>query len=270
MSRDSSDMTSQYLTIKKLTEACGGGITPRMVRHYHQLNLLPPPYRSEGNYRLYSKEDLQRLRQIVALKEQGFQLSQIRKIIESDSSEKMSETLLHQLHQQYQSVIKQLVKLRRTASALENLLGRDQQCQMMQAEVIAQLKRLEVASCDGEESLTTLWQALDNSIGLHAEVFAESLEHLLPDLSARNEIERDLLSKLVLACGDVSLVDFVRLSPRAIGAAREALGMGCQVITDVPTVTAALDQTRLAHLRCDSQTLISDPHISSFGEAEKW
>ena len=34
-------MSTQYLTIKKLTETVGGGITPRMVRHYHQIGLLP-------------------------------------------------------------------------------------------------------------------------------------------------------------------------------------------------------------------------------------
>jgi precorrin-8X/cobalt-precorrin-8 methylmutase len=261
-------MSIQYLKIKELTQTVGGGITPRMVRHYHQLNLLPPAYRSEGNYRLYSADDVQRLRQIVALKEQGFQLSHIRKIVESDSEGKISASLLSQLHQQYQSIIKQLVKLRRTALALENLLGRDQKCQMIQAEVIAQLKCLEIATQDGEESLKTLWQALDNSIEDHTEVFAESLERLLPDLSTRNEIERDLLSKIVLACGDVSLVDFVRISTGAISAAREALSNGCQVIGDVPIVTAAFDQTRLAHLHCNAQTLTSDPHISSVAEAE--
>ena len=266
-----SHMSTEYLTIKELTEAVGGGLTPRMVRHYHQVNILPPAYRSESNnYRLYSSQDVQRLKKIVALKEQGFQLSHIRQIVESNSSPEMGNTLISQLHQQYQNVIKQLVKLRRTASALESLLGRDHKCQIMQAEVIAQLKHLEVTTQEGEESLSALWQALDQRIDAHAEVFAESLEHLLPDeFSSRNEIERDLLAKLVLASGDVSLVDFVRLSPNAITAAREALKRGCQVIGDVPTVTAAFDQTRLAHLHCSVSTLLANPHISSVAEAEE-
>jgi hypothetical protein len=36
----------QYLTIKQLTEAVKGAITPRMVRHYHALGLLSPAVRS--------------------------------------------------------------------------------------------------------------------------------------------------------------------------------------------------------------------------------
>ncbi len=36
------------LTIKELTNAVGEAITPRMVRHYHQLGLMPQPERSPG------------------------------------------------------------------------------------------------------------------------------------------------------------------------------------------------------------------------------
>lgn len=42
------------LTIKELTQTVGHSITPRMVRHYHQIGLLLQPERSHGNYRLYS------------------------------------------------------------------------------------------------------------------------------------------------------------------------------------------------------------------------
>ena len=68
-------MTAEYLTIKELTDAVGSDITPRMVRHYHKLGLLAQPVRSHSNYRLYTQQDVQQLRRIVALKQQGFQLS---------------------------------------------------------------------------------------------------------------------------------------------------------------------------------------------------
>ncbi len=78
-------MKSEYLTIKELTEAAGGGVTPRMVRHYHTLGLLPQPQRSEGNYRLYTQHDVQRLQRAIALKQQGFRLSHIRQLLDSSS-----------------------------------------------------------------------------------------------------------------------------------------------------------------------------------------
>jgi precorrin-8X/cobalt-precorrin-8 methylmutase len=262
-------MDAQYLTIKELTEAVGGDVTPRMVRHYHTLGLLPPAQRSIGNYRLYTPQNIQQLQRIVALKQQGFQLSHIQQLLKSDSGIDLSPSLMAQLQQQYQSVIQQLARLRHTASALEGILGRDGDCQIVQAEAIAQLKLLEVESQDRLGELEGLWHHLDGAIDRHPEDFKESLQHLLPDLSSRSEIEVDLLSQLVLACGDVSLVNFVRLSGDAIAAARVALSNRCQIVGDIPAVTATLDRTRLAHLACEIETLIDDPHITGVVEAEQ-
>lgn len=256
------------LTIKELTDAVGGGITPRMVRHYHQLGLLPQPARSPGNYRLYTDSDVQRLKRIIALKRQGFQLAHIQKLLETDASHSASETLLSQLQRQYQAVIQQIVHLRQTASALERLLGRDRSCQATQAEVLARLKQLEVHTQTHLNHFEEVWNGMDVEGCAHPEAFQESLQGLLPDLSDRSEIEVDLLSRLVLACGDVSLVPFVRVGKGAIAASREALTAKCGVIADVPMVTAALDHPRLRHLGCQSMTLIDDPHVTSVPEAE--
>nr|WP_293035673.1 hypothetical protein [Moorena sp. SIO1F2] len=66
--------------------------------------------------------------------------------------------------------------------------------------------------------MDSLWKAFDASILAHPEKFEESLQHLLPDLSGRSEIEVDLISHLVLACGDISLVHFLKISKGAIAA----------------------------------------------------
>ncbi|BAZ21538.1 precorrin-8X methylmutase CbiC/CobH [Kalymmatonema gypsitolerans NIES-4073] len=260
---------TKNLTIKELTEAVGGACTPRMVRHYHQLGLLPQPVRSPSNYRLYTKNDVVRLQRIVALKQQGFQLNHIRQILEVESPSDTTPSLMAQLQQQYRAVMQQISQLRQTASALEGLLGRDRDCEIMQAEVLAQLKLLDVETQAGLGGLEKLWSGLDAQVHAHPEAFAESLQRLLPDLSHRSEIEQDLISKLVLACGDVSLASFVKLSHQAIATSREALKSGCQVVVDIPTVGAALDMTRLAHLGCRVETLIDNPHITTATEAEK-
>lgn len=262
-------MKTEHLTIKELTDAVGGGVTPRMVRHYHTLGLLPPVQRSEGNYRLYTQQDVQRLQRVMALKQQGFQLSHIRQLLDSDSEEAVDSTLMAQLQQQYRFVIQQITRLRQTAFALEGLLGRDQDCQITQAEALAQLKQLEVDAQEGLGKLDQLWLNLDAETTTHPEAFQESLQHLLPDLSHYSEITIHLLHQLVLACGDVSLVNSVRLSQNAIAVARDALKTGCSVVTDVPVVASALDRTRLAHLGCAVETLIDDPHVTGVNEAEQ-
>jgi len=262
-------MKTQNLTIKELTEAVGGNITPRMVRHYHTLGLLPQPPRSASNYRLYTHRDVQQLKQIVALKQQGFQLSHVQQLLRSDPKTDAEQTLVMQLQLQYHTVVQQLARLRQTAAALEGVLGRDRDCQAIQAEALAQLRLLEVETQDGLGDLEKLWQRLDSETTAHPEMFQESLQRLLPDLSDRSEIEVDLLSKLVLACGDVSLVQFVRRSKTAIVAARDALKAGCHIVGDIMPVVAALDQTRLAHLKCSVATLINDLHITDAAEAEQ-
>jgi precorrin-8X/cobalt-precorrin-8 methylmutase len=258
-------MADSCLTIKELTDAVGSGITPRMVRHYHQLGLMPLPERSPANYRLYTNKDVQRLQRIVALKQQGFQLSHIHKLLAAEAE---PATLMAQLQQQYQTIIRQITQLRQTATALEGLLGRDRHCQTTQAEVLSQLKLLDVETQAGLGGLEKLWSGLDTQVDAHPEAFQESLQRLLPDLADRSEIEVDLFSKLVLACGDVSLVPFVKLGNRAIAAGRDALKSGCPIVTDIPAVAAALDQTRLAHLDCSIKTLIDNPHITGVAEAE--
>ncbi|MBG1240154.1 precorrin-8X methylmutase [Nostoc sp. NZL] len=261
-------MKSSELTIKQLTHLVGGGLTPRMVRHYHQLGLLPQPVRSRSNYRLYTQKDVLRLQRIVALKQQGFQLNHIRNILEVEPEADTTVNLMGQLQQQYRAVMQQISQLRQTASALEGLLGRDRHCQIMQAEVLAQLKLLDVETQAGLGGLENLWSGLDAEIHTHSEAFSESLQRLLPDLSHRSEIEQHLISQLVLACGDVSLVSFIKLSRGAIAASRVALSSSCQIVVDTQTVAAALDQTRLLHLGCRIETLIDNPHITTATEAE--
>lgn len=262
-------MKTGSLTIKQLTAVVGSGITPRMVRHYHKLGLLPQPERSPSNYRLYTETDIIRLQRIVALKNQGFQLNHIRHILEVEPQTDTTDNLIAQLQQQYQGVMQQIAQLRQTASALENLLGRDRHCQIMQAEVLSQLKLIEVQTQAGIGELHKLWSGLDAQVHNHAESFSESLQRILPDLSQRSEIEQHLIAQLVLACGDVSLVPFVKIRQGAIAATRNSLKTQCKIVVDIPTVATALDQTRLAHLGCKIETLINNPHITTAPEAEK-
>jgi precorrin-8X/cobalt-precorrin-8 methylmutase len=141
---------------------------------------------------LYNESDVQRLRRIVALKQQGFQLSHVQKLLNLTPEENAAKTLMSELQQQYRAVIQHLARLRQTASALEGLLGRDHHCQSIQAEAITQLRLLEVETKDRLGEIEK-WHDLDAAVHSHPEAFQESLQQLLP-LSDRSEIEVDLLS----------------------------------------------------------------------------
>jgi MerR family transcriptional regulator, repressor of the yfmOP operon len=60
-------------------------LTKRTLRYYEEVGLLPPTGRTEGNYRLYSEEDIQRLERIKKLRDLlGFSLADIREILHAE------------------------------------------------------------------------------------------------------------------------------------------------------------------------------------------
>lgn len=95
-------------TIKQVSEL--SGVTQRTLRHYEQLGLLNPRRKSGSGYRLYGKEDLVRLQQILFYRELDLGLSTI-KIICLDPTFDLESALLEQ---------KQLLEAKR--NHLEQLL----------------------------------------------------------------------------------------------------------------------------------------------------
>lgn len=53
------------------------GVSPRMVRHYEALGLLPRVRRSEGGYRLYTEAEVHTLRFIKRARDLGFAMDEI-------------------------------------------------------------------------------------------------------------------------------------------------------------------------------------------------
>jgi len=63
------------------------GLTTRTLRYYEELGLLKPAARSEGDYRLYDEDDLERLRFIKGLRDDaGFSLAEIGQLLEDEAA----------------------------------------------------------------------------------------------------------------------------------------------------------------------------------------
>jgi DNA-binding transcriptional MerR regulator len=71
------------------------GVTVRALHHYDRLGLLKPSRHTRAGYRLYSKSDVARLEQIVALKFIGLSLKQIKQVL-SRKSVDLASTLRQQ------------------------------------------------------------------------------------------------------------------------------------------------------------------------------
>ena len=60
------------------------GISKRTLHHYDHIDLIKPSLgnNASNGYRLYSEEDLLKLRQVISLKAFGFKLAQIKDMLD--------------------------------------------------------------------------------------------------------------------------------------------------------------------------------------------
>jgi DNA-binding transcriptional MerR regulator len=86
---------SPSFTIEQV--AAQTGLTKRTLRYYEEVGLLPPTGRTEGNYRRYTQEDVQRLERIKNLRYLlSFSLADIREILQADDEHGQLRVAYHQ------------------------------------------------------------------------------------------------------------------------------------------------------------------------------
>src|SRR5262245_44517500 len=64
-----------YYSIGRAAEL--SGVTPKMIRHYESLELIPKAARTSGDYRVYSQSDVHTLRFIRRARSLGFSMDEI-------------------------------------------------------------------------------------------------------------------------------------------------------------------------------------------------
>ncbi|HLI68559.1 MAG TPA: MerR family transcriptional regulator [Ktedonobacteraceae bacterium] len=133
------------------------GLTKRTLRYYEEVGLLPPTGRTEGNYRRYTQEDIQRLERIKNLRDLlGFSLADIREILLAEDErdqiraayrqetevaakishlERVNELIRHQL-ELIEQKIAGLEQMR--ASLLEKLENHERKRQALQQHIDSQ------------------------------------------------------------------------------------------------------------------------------------
>lgn len=84
---------SKYTT-GEIAKLCG--VSVRTVQYYDSRNILVPSELSEGGRRLYSEDDLKRMRVICFLREAGFPLMSIGELFAEEHPEKIISILLDQ------------------------------------------------------------------------------------------------------------------------------------------------------------------------------
>lgn len=104
------------------------GLTPRSIRYYEEIGLLEPAARSEGAYRLYDADDVERLGAIRALRDDaGFTLAEIAQVLEDErvrerNRERFRAT--NDAREREQILVDALARIDRQVATLEGKVGR--------------------------------------------------------------------------------------------------------------------------------------------------
>jgi MerR family copper efflux transcriptional regulator len=69
------------------------GLSLPTIRHYDQAGLVVPSARSQGGFRLYTEEDVDKLRVIKRMKPLGFSLEEMRELLDSLQALEHPETV---------------------------------------------------------------------------------------------------------------------------------------------------------------------------------
>ena len=106
---------SKYTT-GEIAKLCG--VSVRTVQYYDSRNILVPSELSEGGRRLYSEDDLKRMRIVCFLREAGIPINSIGSLLAEEHPEKVISILLDQ---QEQTLLEELEQQRKKLGIVETI-----------------------------------------------------------------------------------------------------------------------------------------------------
>ncbi len=95
------------------------GVTVRTLHHYDEVGLVLPGARSPAGYRLYAEADLTRLQSVLAYRELGFGLDEIKELLDGDLSP--ADELEH-LRRQHRMLTERITRLQRVLASLDTTM----------------------------------------------------------------------------------------------------------------------------------------------------
>lgn len=110
------------LTIGKIAKQAGLGI--ETIRFYERRGLIDPPLRTESNYRIYTKNDVERILFIKKAKKLGFSLNEVKELLSLRQDPKVSKAdIKNRTDKKIKDVKQRIQDLSKILNALESLFA---------------------------------------------------------------------------------------------------------------------------------------------------
>lgn len=128
------------------------GTTARAVRYYEELGLLKPAARSQGAYRLYDADDVERLRFIKGLRDDaGFSLAEIGALLEDEAARSRNQTRFRTTRDERERRAIVMDAIERVDRQIATLRSKVERIEAMIAEARARRAHLEAHAVDLDE-----------------------------------------------------------------------------------------------------------------------
>nr|WP_248557564.1 helix-turn-helix domain-containing protein [Paraburkholderia terrae] len=125
------------MTIGQLAKATGTKV--ETIRFYEKTGLLPAPARTEGNYRAYATDHLNRLSFIRRARDLGFPLEQVRELLALADDRTRSCSAIDAIASEHRREVERKIRdLRKLKAELDNLIdqcscGTVDECRIIEA-----------------------------------------------------------------------------------------------------------------------------------------
>jgi MerR family transcriptional regulator, thiopeptide resistance regulator len=169
------------------------GLSIRTLHYYDEIGLLSPSHRTESGYRVYDKQDIIRLQQIVTLKQIGFSLEDVRSCLDNGERAfaemvrlhiakvrnqiELSQQLLDRLETVEQTATKldpvpveEVLQIIQVMDMLENYYSPEQLEILKQRQELLDEDRMQQAQVDWEELIAQVRAEMDRGTDPASEV----------------------------------------------------------------------------------------------------
>ncbi|HEY3946247.1 MAG TPA: MerR family transcriptional regulator [Solirubrobacteraceae bacterium] len=122
------------------------GTTPRTIRYYEEIGLLRGAERAHGKHRCYSEADVERVREIVRLKELlGLSLEQLSQLLEAEAARAELRREYHRTDNpgKRKKILEQA--LEHISTQLQLVRGRRSELERLEQELLGRTGRIEEA-----------------------------------------------------------------------------------------------------------------------------
>ncbi len=108
-----SENSEEYISIGNLAKTIG--LTTRTLRYYEEMGIMTPPRRIEGTVRVYTPEDVRKLKFILRLKELGLTIREMQELdaayAEAKETDKIIPPLIEMLDKHINNLDEKMSKL---------------------------------------------------------------------------------------------------------------------------------------------------------------